>query len=100
MSAVQKLTAIIVDEGSERTVKLDGRAAWMLRKLISVGPRGLTTAELPPGMRISHFVFLLRREGFEIEMLREPHGGGYPGSHGRYTLRSTVRIVETEKVAA
>ena len=86
------LTARIEPDG--RTIKFTGRIAWMLRHLVKAGPRGLTTLDLPPGVRVSHYVMMLRRAGLLIESPREPHGGEWAGVHSRYTLRTQVTILE------
>jgi hypothetical protein len=44
-----------------------------------------------PGPRWSAYVFDLRALGVNIETVHEPHGGDYPGTHGRYVLHSIVR---------
>ena len=53
--------------------------------------RGVTPIERV-GPRWSHYVFILRGEGLDIETIREPHGGDYPGHHGRNVLHSDVGI--------
>ncbi len=92
MSKQQEITAYIIDNNGERPVKLAGRFGWALEKLAGAGVKGLTTAELPAGIRWSHYVFILRRDGFVIDMRREQHAEPFVGNHGRYTLRSRVRI--------
>ena len=69
-----------------------GREAWTLRHLVTAGPTGITTLE-QPAPRWSHYVFKLRKAGLVITTDREPHGGSYPGSHGRYRLTTPVTIV-------
>jgi hypothetical protein len=86
------LTARIEPDG--QIIKFTGRVAWMLRQLVKAGPRGLTTLDLPPGVRVSHHVMMLRRAGLLIESPREPHGGEWAGVHSRYTLRTQVTILE------
>lgn len=81
-------------------VKLDGRAAWMMRVLIQVGPKGVTTLELPTGVRVSHYILLLRKAGFIISSAREAHGGPFPSSHSRYRLETVVTIVDDDAVEA
>jgi hypothetical protein len=98
-----KLCAIVGGgEGEEgRTVRLDGRPAWMLQKLHEAGKSGLTTTELPASLRVSHYIFLLRtRHGIAIETEREGHDGPFSGNHARYRLRSPVRILAEEEMAA
>lgn len=74
-----------------RVEHLEGRELWALRELVKAGARGCTPIEAP-APRWSHYVFLLRRRGLAIETIREPHGGRYPGRHGRYVLRIVVAI--------
>mgnify|MGYP006279980057 CR=1 FL=1 len=78
-------------ETGPRVAYLEGRELWALRELVKAGARGCTPIEAP-APRWSHYVFLLRRRGLAIETIREPHGGRYPGRHGRYVLRSVVAI--------
>jgi hypothetical protein len=73
--------------------RLSGRFAWALATLIEAGERGATPIERP-APRWSHYVHILRREGFAIETIEERHGGPYRGWHGRYVLRSSVAVVE------
>ena len=67
-------------------VALGGRNRWMLRKLIGCGMRGVTTAELPAGVRVSALVHNLRRAGIAITSETERHTGDFPGHHVRYVL--------------
>ncbi|TIP87087.1 MAG: hypothetical protein E5X58_31135 [Mesorhizobium sp.] len=75
-------------------MRLEGRAAWMIRVLIKAGKRGVTTIELPAGVRVSHSVYLLRKAGFIISMQREAHGGEFSGVHGRFRIETPCSIVE------
>lgn len=57
---------IVTPEGGDAfALVASGREAWALDRLAETGPRGCTP--------------------------REEHGGAYPGWHGRYVLRATVR---------
>jgi hypothetical protein len=85
------IRVVIDPEGQPMTLK--GRYAWMMRNLIEVGARGLTSIERP-APRISHYVFWLRKLGFVIETIDEAHGGSFPGSHARYRLVSPVTILQ------
>jgi hypothetical protein len=76
-----------------QTKEFSGRSAWALKKLHSAGSAGLSTLELPAGIRWSHYVYLLRRDGVGITMKREKHAGDFPGSHGRYRLSAPVSII-------
>jgi hypothetical protein len=80
---------LIHPDGSEHIHKLTGRVEDTLSKLIEAGRDGLTTIEYP-APRTSDYVLKLRKRGFVIETLTEPHGGDFPGHHGRYILRSRV----------
>jgi hypothetical protein len=81
---------------SFREATFIGRDAWMLRRLMAAGPRGVTTAELPAGVRASHFIFKLRRAGLLIESQEQRHGGDFPGRHVVYILRSLIEVIEEE----
>jgi hypothetical protein len=59
------VTALTVQLG-ERKLALTGRKAWALDALINAGFIGLTTLE-NPAPRWSHYIWLLRRDGFLIE---------------------------------
>lgn len=78
------------DSGS--TVIATGREAWALARLIEAGEVGCTPIE-QPAPRWSHYVFLLRRRGLDIETIEERHGGPFKGSHGRYVLRTPMTVL-------
>jgi hypothetical protein len=81
----------VTPEGGDAfTLVATGREAWTLDRLSEAGPRGCTPRE-EPAPRWSAYVHRLRERGVPIETLREAHGGAYPGWHGRYILRGTVR---------
>lgn len=83
-----------------REIILMGRDRWALEMLILAGPRGLTAIEMN-GPRLHAYVFDLRHEhGLTIIREDEPHGGDFPGRHGRYFLRSKVARKATQPVAA
>jgi hypothetical protein len=91
--------AVLLDDGSERFVYPVGRDAWALANLIEAGNAGCTPID-NPGPRWSHYVFKLRHEyGLNIETIDEPHGGPYAGTHARYVLRETVRVIERKDAA-
>lgn len=75
------------------TLSLKGRSYWLLSILRLSGPKGVTTAELPAGVRFSSALHILRGKGVEVLTTMEPHGGAYAGQHGRYTLISSVHPV-------
>jgi thiamine monophosphate synthase len=73
------------------TAIIGGRMLWALRALIAAGAKGVTPIERP-APRWSAYVHKLRRLGLVIETIPEEHGGAFPGTHGRYVLRSVVAI--------
>jgi hypothetical protein len=82
---------IITPEGGEEpfAIEAKGRNAWALDRLCEAGPKGLAPID-QPAPRLSAYVFNLRGLGVPIETAREPHGGEFAGSHGRYFLRAFV----------
>lgn len=75
--------------GEAFTVHLSGRLRWALTCPVAAGASGCTPI-LQPAPRWSGYIHQLRQLGVEIETLTEPHGGDYPGRHGRYVLRCQV----------
>lgn len=61
----------------------------VLEALIEAGATGCTFYDAP-APRWAASIYRLRRRGVEVETIREPHGGPYPGTHARYFLRSVV----------
>lgn len=90
--AIQKMTVEVLPDGG--VITLRGRNAWMLRKLMEAGKTGLTSIEAP-APRNSHYVHELRKAGISIVTEDEAHNGPYPGVHGRYFLRSEVKILSS-----
>ncbi len=93
--------AHVTTASGARSVLLKGRDLWALVELINAGAQGCTPIE-NPAPRWSAYVFNLRQSGIEIETVHEGHKGAFPGKHGRYVLRSDVRLEwlpETEPVA-
>lgn len=76
-----------------------GRDAWALDNLIRAGEAGCTPITAP-GPRWSHYVWKLRGAGVHVETVDEDHGGPFAGSHARYVLRSSIRIVKEYGVAS
>ena len=99
MTRAVSLTIRIRIDDNGPVVTVRGREAWALKALMAAGERGCTPID-HPGPRWSGYVHDLRRLGFDIETIHEPHGGSYPGTHARYVLRSRVSIVESDEVAA
>jgi hypothetical protein len=96
-SAVTHITARLNgDDGPVKRFK--GRAAWALDRLLAAGQIGCTPID-QPAPRWSHYVFLLRRDGVDIETVHENHGGAYAGHHARYLLRTPVEIIERQEAA-
>lgn len=75
------------------TLITKGRTAWLLDILRLTKGKGITTAELPAGVRVSSALHLLRKKGVIIETVMEPHEGKFAGNHGRYFLVSKVHPV-------
>jgi len=82
------------------TATFKGREAWALRVLMEKGGRGVTVAELPPGVRWSHYIMKLRRGGVPIAMDRAGHGGPFAGQHGRYRLTASILAVDLAEQGA
>ena len=74
-----------------RRVRISGRALWALKKLHRAGAYGIIPMN-NPAPRWSGYVWELRQLGIDIKTLREPHGGEFPGWHGRYRLITEVRF--------
>jgi hypothetical protein len=100
MSELAKLAAenkgpvvsLTIEIGSELKI-IKGRDAWALSELISGGLVGVTPVERP-APRWSHYCWKLRRAGIHIETIDEKHGGAFAGTHARYVLRASLRVVE------
>jgi hypothetical protein len=73
-------------DGSTSLISLQGRPRWALEALIRAGESGCTPID-QPAPRWSAYIHQLRHEfGVAISTIREPHGGPFPGRHGRYRL--------------
>jgi len=70
-----------------------GRQAWAFSELVAAGETGCTPITTP-GPRWSDYVFKLRRDGVSVETIDERHGGSFSGTHARYIVRSSVRLIE------
>lgn len=70
----------------------EGREAWALARLIEGGDKGVTPLQRP-APRWSAYVFKLRQAGLAIETVHEAHYGPFAGHHGRYILRTPVRVL-------
>lgn len=99
-----KIRAEVIDgEGlfDSRAIEPVGRDAQTLVELVKAGAKGITSQDVGGwAVRLSHYVFKLRTVyGLTIETVEEKHGGAYPGKHGRYFLRSLVRLLDDQEVA-
>jgi hypothetical protein len=94
--AVIELTAVI--DGKPPQAFL-GRQAWALNELVAAGETGCTPITTP-GPRWSDYIFKLRREGVSVETIDERHGGSFSGSHARYVIRSSARLIEIIRESA
>ena len=93
MHEIQEATAIyIAKDGKNKEVVLIGRNLWALRELIKAGKSGCTPID-NPAPRWSAYVHNLRKLGINIETIRLPHGGAFPGSHGKYVLHTVIRLI-------
>ncbi len=96
MRTLFKISVDVLDpvsgSGGSRMV-LSGREAWALNQLHCAGTRGCTPID-NPAPRWSGYVHCLRKAGFDIETITEPHGGQFAGTHARYVLRSHVIVRE------
>ena len=72
--------------GASFSIVVTGRTRWALDRLRAAGEGGITPL-MQPAPRWSAYIHELRGLGVEIETLREPHEGDFPGWHGRYVLR-------------
>jgi hypothetical protein len=97
MRMLLTIRAGIGDAGLVVTAR--GCEAWTLVALMAAGERGCTPID-HPGPRWSGYIHDLRRLGFDVETIHEPHEGAFPGSHARYVLRSRVTRLEDRGAAA
>lgn len=86
------ITVELETEDGPQRLAFEGREAWALGQLIAAGDRGVTPLERP-APRWSAYVFMLRKSGIDIETIHEPHAEAFAGHHGRYVLRSRVRLL-------
>jgi winged helix domain-containing protein len=76
------------------TLHLKGREAWTLAHLIGAGDSGVIPLDRP-APRWSAYVHTLRKRGLDIITVDEPHAGPYSGTHGRYVLRTPLKVLKT-----
>jgi hypothetical protein len=91
MVEVSQITIRLAETGHKMAFM--GRDAWTLNALIEAAGTGITPIERP-APRWSEYVRRLRLAGLEIETIDEPHGGAFPGYHGRYVLRTRLEVVK------
>jgi len=81
---------VIPETGRPFVIEAPGRMGWALTVLREAGQRGVTTSELPAGLRWSSYVHKLRRLGVPIWTRSEANGGPLGGHHARYVLGCRV----------
>jgi hypothetical protein len=79
-------------------LRLKGREAWTLSSLLETGLTGVIPLERP-APRWSAYVHSLRKRGLVIDTIDEPHAGPYSGTHGRYVLRTQLRVLKAVSAA-
>lgn len=82
-------------DGDDTWQSVGGRDAWALQQLVAAGNNGITTLQ-NPAPRMSAYIHNLRNLGVLIDTVHEPHAGPFPGVHGRYILRSSLKIREQD----
>lgn len=80
---------LMTDTGP-RLLRVKGRTAWALARLIAAGRKGCTPIT-EPAPRWSAYIHNLRKMGVSIDTIHEPHDGPFPGIHARYVLRADLR---------
>lgn len=92
MSDVTRIVIEVKAGDDWQRMVFDGREAWALARLIEAGDKGITPLERP-APRWSAYVFKLRQAGLAIETIHQAHLGPFAGHHGRYVLRTPVRVL-------
>jgi hypothetical protein len=105
MTAKLHIVATVTDaEGGAHTITTTGQVARTLRALTKAGSQGITALDVAGtwALRLSHYVFVLRRDyQLSIPLTWEAHDGAAgPGRHGRYRLETPVRIVSANDAEA
>lgn len=87
-----KRNALTVETPAGRIAISARQERRALAALVSAGSNGITALELSSwAYRLGAYVHTLRHDyGLAIEMLREPHDGGW---HGRYVLHTPCQII-------
>lgn len=94
---VRQITIRRYDTGE--TLSFAGRAAWALAQLATAGSEGCTPIT-HPGPRWSHYTWLLRKAGLNVETIHESHDGPYSGHHARYVLKTPVHVLAIEEAGS
>lgn len=87
----ESISVSFPNEPKRPAIIVSGRNAWALLSLDRAGAKGVTPLAIP-APRWSAYVHNLRRMGFNIETITEPHGGPFPGTHARYVLRDIIAL--------
>lgn len=85
----QAVFTIENEGGKPFDVTVKGRDRWALECIM----QGPVTPITHPAPRWSAYIHKLRGLGVKIETEFEPHKGAFPGSHGKYHLKSKVTFV-------
>ncbi len=93
MNPVTRLK-VRLDDGSE--MRFRGREAWTMHLLNERGEVGISSLDYI-GPRLSQYVFNCRGKGIVIETVDQPHGGAFPGGHGKYVLRTPMKVLEVKR---
>lgn len=93
MTVAHRTRSAVVFEGVDGpvTLAIGGGLLRTLRALVVQRARGATFGG-EPAPHLSAHLFTLRALGLVIDAIPEPRGGPFPGSHGRYVLRTVVAI--------
>lgn len=94
-----KYSILVRVEPDGSPMRLEGRVAWVMDRLVKAGNGGCTPIT-HPGPRWADYVFKLKKLGFVIETIHEGHGGPFAGHHARYVLHGDVTILEEPRIAA
>ena len=90
---VMTISVRLTVRDSTRDMTFKGRDAWALNELIQAGGKGCTPIN-QPAPRWSAYVKKLRDAGILIETVHESHKGPFPGTHGRYVLKSSIEVIK------
>jgi len=87
----ESISVSFPNEPKGPAINVSGRNAWALLSLDKAGAKGVTPLTIP-APHGSAYVHNLRRMGFKIQTITEPHGGPFPGTHSRYVLRDIIAV--------